>query len=58
VGARAGLDVLEKRKIFLLLGIEPRPSSQWSVAIPTELFLLIIDSTKLKSIMVGNYIVS
>jgi hypothetical protein len=37
VGSRAGLDVLENTKILPLPGIEPRPSSQWSVAIPTEL---------------------
>jgi hypothetical protein len=37
VGPRAGLDVVEKRKIMPLPGIEPRQSSPYPVAMPTEL---------------------
>jgi hypothetical protein len=37
VSPSAGLDAMEKRKILHLPGIEPRPCSPWSVAIPTEL---------------------
>jgi hypothetical protein len=36
VDVRAGLDALEKRKVLLLPGVEPRP-----VAIPTELSRLL-----------------
>jgi hypothetical protein len=37
VGPRADLDVVEKRKILPLVGIEPGPFSPLPVAIPTEL---------------------
>jgi hypothetical protein len=37
VGTRAGLNAVEKRKIFPLPGLEPQPSSPQSVDIPTEL---------------------
>jgi hypothetical protein len=37
VEPRAGLDAEKKRRILPLPGIEPRPSSTWSVAIQTEL---------------------
>jgi hypothetical protein len=37
MGLRAGLVTVEKGKIFSLLGIKPRSSSPWPVAILTEL---------------------
>jgi hypothetical protein len=40
VGTRAGLVVMEKRKILPLLGFEPRPSIPQPVFIPTELSLI------------------
>jgi hypothetical protein len=45
-----GLDVMEKREILPLLGIEPRPSSSQAVAISTELSRL-IDRSRYKWIM-------
>jgi hypothetical protein len=37
VDHRDGLHVVEKRRILLLLGFEPRPSNLWLIAIPAEL---------------------
>jgi hypothetical protein len=42
VGPRASLDVMEKTKIFSMLGIEPWLSSPKPIATPTELFLLLL----------------
>jgi hypothetical protein len=39
---RAGLDAVEKRKLFPLPGTELQSSNQYPVAIPTELFLLLV----------------
>jgi hypothetical protein len=43
VGPRAGLDAVEKRKILSVPEVEPRPSSPYSVAIPTELAIPAFD---------------
>jgi hypothetical protein len=37
MGLRVGLDVVEKRNIMPVPGIEPRPSSPQPISVPTEL---------------------
>jgi hypothetical protein len=50
VSPRAGLDAVEDRKIRCLPGIEPRPSSPYPIAIPTELPGLLKTTERIRSI--------
>jgi hypothetical protein len=47
VDRRAGLDAVGKRNIFSLPRTEPRQSSPWSVAIPSELSPLLQETVVL-----------
>jgi hypothetical protein len=42
IGSRVGVIAVEERRILTLTGIEPRPSSAYPVAMPTELSQLYI----------------
>jgi hypothetical protein len=40
--SRAGLNIMEKKKILALPEIQPWPSSPYPIAVPTELSMLIL----------------